>query len=117
HLLSPFVLRRTKKNPEISKELPEKIEKTHYVSLTGKQKALYIDCIEEMKMALREESKDKFQILPYLMKFKKICNHPSHFLGLMDYDQDESGKFLQLLDLAKDIKGLNEKFLVFTQFR
>lgn len=117
HLLSPFVLRRTKQNPEIHKELPDKIEKTHYVSLTAKQKALYVDCIEEMKAALQNESKDKFQILPYLMKFKKICNHPSHFLGLLDYDREESGKFLELLDLVKDIKSLKEKFLIFTQFR
>ena len=70
-----------------------------------------------MKAALQNESKDKFQILPYLIKFKKICNHPSHFLGLLDYDREESGKFLELLDLVKDIKSMKEKFLIFTQFR
>jgi non-specific serine/threonine protein kinase len=55
-------------------------------------------------------------ILSYLMAFKQICNHPSHYLGHGVYDEKDSGKFIQLRELCEIISEKQEKVLVFTQY-
>src|SRR5204863_3020562 len=56
-------------------------------------------------------------VLAFLMRFKQICNHPSHWLGDGAWDHRESGKFTRLRELAEVIADKQEKMLVFTQFR
>ncbi|MBV9300458.1 MAG: SWF/SNF helicase family protein, partial [Verrucomicrobia bacterium] len=56
-------------------------------------------------------------ILAFLMRFKQICNHPSHWLGDGEFDPNESGKFLRLQELGEEIAARQEKSLVFTQFK
>ena len=51
------------------------------------------------------------------MRFKQLCNHPSHLLGDGDYGAKESGKFLRLIEICEEIATRQEKALVFTQFR
>jgi non-specific serine/threonine protein kinase len=56
-------------------------------------------------------------VLSFLLRFKQICNHPSHWLGDGLYDSEESGKFQRLRELCEEIAARQDKVLVFTQFR
>jgi SNF2 family DNA or RNA helicase len=51
------------------------------------------------------------------MRFKQICNHPSHWLGDGVFDPAESGKFGRLRELGEEIAARQEKALIFTQFK
>jgi SNF2 family DNA or RNA helicase len=56
-------------------------------------------------------------VLAFLIRFKQICNHPSHWLGDGSYEPHESGKFGRLSELGEEIGARQEKALVFTQFK
>jgi SNF2 family DNA or RNA helicase len=51
------------------------------------------------------------------MRFKQICNHPSHWLGDASWAEPDSGKLARLREIAEVIAAKQEKVLVFTQFR
>jgi non-specific serine/threonine protein kinase len=51
------------------------------------------------------------------MKFKQVCNHPSHWSGDGRYGPEDSGKFLRLKEIASELAERQERCLVFTQFR
>ena len=51
------------------------------------------------------------------MRFKQICNHPSHWTGDGEWRPEDSGKLLRLGEIAETIADKQEKVLVFTQFR
>jgi non-specific serine/threonine protein kinase len=56
-------------------------------------------------------------ILSYLLRFKQVCNHPAHWLGDGRWDEPSSGKLARLREIAEPVAALNDKMLVFTQFR
>ena len=56
-------------------------------------------------------------VLSMLMRLKQICNHPAQWLGDGAYDDEDSGKFARLFEIAETIASRQEKLLVFTQFR
>src|SRR3989442_11696102 len=51
------------------------------------------------------------------MRFKQICNHPSHWLGEGTWDEAGSGKLSRLREIVEAVAAKQEKVLVFTQFR
>jgi non-specific serine/threonine protein kinase len=51
------------------------------------------------------------------MRFKQICNHPSHWLGDGAWAEPDSGKLTRLREIAEVVASRQEKMLVFTQFR
>ena len=55
-------------------------------------------------------------VLAFLMRFKQICNHPSHWLGDGAWAEEDSGKFARLREIAEVDRRAQEKVLVFTQF-
>jgi non-specific serine/threonine protein kinase len=80
---------------------------------------LYQAAVKELAKAL--ETADGIArrglVLSYLMRFKQICNHPSQWQGNGAWDEENSGKFARLRELAEVIAAKQEKMLVFTQFR
>ena len=56
-------------------------------------------------------------VLSFLMRLKQICNHPAQWLGDGAYDEEDSGKFARLREIAETIASRQEKLLVFTQFK
>ncbi|MHA1187884.1 MAG: DEAD/DEAH box helicase, partial [Candidatus Heimdallarchaeota archaeon] len=81
-LIQPFILRRLKSDPEIIKDLPEKIESKVYCSLTEEQAILYEAVVKHLIKSLDDDVSGiarKGIILSSLTKLKQICNHPSHF--------------------------------------
>jgi non-specific serine/threonine protein kinase len=119
-LVRPYLLRRLKTDRSIISDLPDKTELTAWCSLGKRQAALYEKSVRELAEKL-EDVTDGIQrrglVLAFLMRFKQICNHPSHWLGDGAYAADESGKFLRLTELCEEIASRQEKALIFTQFR
>ena len=120
NLVSPYILRRMKTDRSIIADLPEKTEMKTFCGLTKRQAALYARSVAELKRALEGELEGiqrRGLVLSYLMRFKQICNHPSHWLGDAEFDPAHSGKFERLKTLTEEIASRQEKLLVFTQFR
>ncbi len=118
-LVRPYILRRLKTDRSIISDLPDKTELTAWCSLGRRQAALYQKSVQELaeKLDAADGIQRRGLVLAFLMRFKQICNHPSHWLGDGAYAADESGKFLRLAELSEEIASRQEKALVFTQFR
>ncbi len=106
-------------NKRIISDLPDKTEMTAWCALSPAQAALYQRAVKELASALETAAgiERKGQVLAYLMRFKQICNHPSHWLGDGAWKPQDSGKFARLTEIAETIAAKQEKLLVFTQFR
>ena len=120
--VQPFILRRTKS--EVAKDLPPKIETTHYCDLIDEQRDLYNSLARKLKdQVLRDVdekgmAKSQMSILDALLKLRQICCHPR----LLKLDMPgvstnlPSGKFDAFKDLVTDIIEGGHKVLVFSQF-
>ena len=117
--ISPFILRRLKTDKSIIDDLPPKIEIKAYSELSPKQIQLYKKVVSDLEMSVFDADgiKRKGLVLSALLKFKQICNHPSHFIGQEAYKAKDSGKFQKLEEICETIREKHEKVLVFTQFK
>lgn len=124
-MTAPFMLRRLKSDRSIISDLPDKMERDEFASLTSEQSALYQQTLNE---AMREiegvEGKDHASlfkreglVLQMIMALKQICNHPAQFLKTRQADAALSGKSLLLVDIVRGIVESGEKVLIFTQFK
>jgi hypothetical protein len=120
-LIRPYLLRRLKTDRSIISDLPDKTEIQARCPLTKKQAVLYGKLVEQLKADIDNEDIDPIQrrglVLAYLMKFKQVCNHPSHWSGDGQYEPEQSGKFSRLTEIAAELAERQERCLVFTQFR
>lgn len=119
NMIAPFLLRRMKTDKAIISDLPDKIEKMNYAGLSKKQTVLYTKIVRDLeeKLSRTEGMERRGLVLATIMKLKQVCNHPSQYLGLADYPEEESGKFQLLRELCELIYEKRERVLVFTQFR
>jgi SNF2 family DNA or RNA helicase len=118
-LMRPYILRRLKSDKSIISDLPDKTEVNAYCSLSKQQAALYKQSVDEMKTIIEKLDgiERRGAVLAFLMRFKQICNHPSHWLGDSGFELAQSGKLLRLRELGMSIAAHQDKVLVFTQFR
>jgi non-specific serine/threonine protein kinase len=118
-LVRPYILRRLKTDKAVIADLPDKTEVKAFCQLSRKQAALYQQAVKELAAQLEDAEgiQRKGLVLSFLMRFKQICNHPSQWLGDGSWDEDDSGKWARLRDIAEVIAAKQEKMLVFTQFR
>ncbi|MDD3140458.1 MAG: DEAD/DEAH box helicase [Lachnospiraceae bacterium] len=118
-MVNPFILRRLKTDKKIISDLPDKMEKNEYATMSKKQIVLYKKLIKEIETKLKSAQgiERKGLVLSSIMKFKQICNHPAQYLGQEEYRPEESGKFEQLKEICETIYEKRERVLVFTQFR
>ena len=120
-LIRPYLLRRLKTDRRIISDLPDKTEVQARCSLTKKQAVLYAKLVEQLKADLANEDLPPNQrrglVLGYLIKFKQVCNHPSHWSGDGRFEPEESGKFLRLTEIVSELAERQDRCLVFTQFR
>ena len=118
-LVQPYILRRLKTDKTVISDLPDKTELDAYCALSKKQAALYAQAVKQLAQELDagvEGIKRKGLVLAYLMRFKQICNHPSHWLGDGAWLEADSGKLARLRELTEVISAKQEKLLLFTQF-
>lgn len=117
-LIRPFLLRRKKTDKEILPELPEKLEKREYCSLTEEQASLYQAVVEEVEESLEqaEGMERRGLILATIGKLKQICNHPAHFLKDDKFKPERSGKIARLMDISETLVEEGYCCLIFTQY-
>ena len=120
-LIQPYILRRMKTDKSIIADLPDKTEITAACGLSRKQAILYGKLVEQLKRDLVDETISPMErrslIVGYLMRFKQVCNHPSHWSGDGVYAPADSGKFARLAELCIELSDRQERVLIFTQFR
>jgi SNF2 domain-containing protein/SNF2 helicase protein/helicase-like protein len=118
-LVRPYILRRMKTDPAVIADLPAKTEVSAFCTLSPRQAALYQQAVDELarRIGSTEGIARRGLVLSFLMRFKQITNHPSHWLGDDKWHERDSGKFLRLREIAETIAARQEKVLVFTQFR
>jgi superfamily II DNA or RNA helicase len=118
-LVRPYILRRLKTDKSIIADLPDKTELKTFCPLSRKQAALYQQAVAELRERLENVAgiERKGIVLAFLIRFKQICNHPSHWLGDGAWSEDDSGKFARLRDIAEVLSARQEKAILFTQFK
>jgi hypothetical protein len=114
-----LVFRRTKTEPEIAAELPDKIDTLDHCTMTPEQAGLYQAVIDRL---LADEVGDdsparKGRVLAAITALKQICDHPAAYL---DNDQlpldGRSGKLTRLDEIVGAVFEAGERVLVFTHF-
>jgi superfamily II DNA or RNA helicase len=117
-LTTPFVLRRTKSDPTIAPELPDKTELTVTCQLTREQATLYQAAVDDtFAQDLGEGIERRGRILKLLGELKQICNHPAQFLGERGPLPGRSGKLARTVELLAEVVEAGDRALVFTQYR
>ena len=118
-LTEPFILRRLKTDKTIISDLPDKMEMKVFCTLTKEQASLYAAVVNEATRALEESDgiKRKGVVLATLSKLKQVCNHPAQFLGDNSAIPNRSGKLSRLAEMLEEVLEIQERALVFTQFR
>jgi hypothetical protein len=116
-MIRPFVLRRSKSDPEVAGDLPEKMEMKVYCNLTAEQAAMYERITGEMLGQIDQASgiRRRGLILAVLTRLKQICNHPA-LLTKDDVLDGRSGKCERLVEMLEEVIEEGESALVFTQF-
>ena len=118
--ISPFLLRRTKK--EVLKELPKKETRIVTLTMDEESKMLYDSVLEKAKKDLKD-SKDKtspnhdrfssFNFLPVLTSLREICVDPASFF---DGIKTLSCKMSYIIEYAKQSISNGHKILIFSSF-
>jgi superfamily II DNA or RNA helicase len=118
-LARPYILRRLKTDKTVIADLPDKTEMQAFCQLSRKQAALYQEAVKDFAEQLEnsEGIQRRGLVLAFLMRFKQICNHPSHWLGDGAWQEADSGKWARLREIAEVVGAKQEKMLIFTQFR
>lgn len=118
-LVRPYILRRMKTDRSVISDLPDKVEQTAYCYLSKRQTVLYRQAVDDLqtKLAGADKNARRGAILASLLRFKQVCNHPSHWLGEPQWNAADSGKLSRLREIAETVAEKQEKMLVFTQFQ
>lgn len=121
NLIQPYLLRRLKTDRSVISDLPEKTELKVWCGLTKRQAKIYTRLVEDLAKMLADPNLEGIQrrglVLSYLMKFKQVCNHPSHWSGDGTWSAPDSGKFARLAEICGELAERRERVLVFTQFQ
>lgn len=122
-MIQPFVLRRTKTDPGVAGDLPEKLEMKVYCNLTAEQAAAYERITAEMLGQIDAATgiRRRGLILAALTRLKQICDHPV----LLEPDDARSssaldrrsGKCERILEMLEEVVQVGDAALVFTQYR
>lgn len=118
-ITAPFILRRLKTNKNVIKDLPEKITQIEYCSLAPEQAALYQQVVDTQmqELAASEPHEKRGRILKFMTAVKQVCNHPYHYLKRGATEVQSSGKSKRMLELVEAALNIEERVLIFTQYR
>lgn len=115
-LISPFVLRRLKK--DVLKDLPDKLEETICARLENEQQELYKAHMQRLKMMLEHQSDEEFlhgkiMVLSELMKLRQLCCDPAL---IYDGYNGNSAKTDLCIEMIQAAAESGHKILLFSQF-
>ncbi|HEX3539803.1 MAG TPA: DEAD/DEAH box helicase [Acidimicrobiales bacterium] len=117
-----LVFRRTKAEPAIAAELPDKIDQLDHCSLTQEQIGLYQAVLDRLLNEGLDEDPNarKGQILAAITALKQICNHPNAYLNAESGEgtvlDGRSGKLTRLDEIVDAVFAAGERVLIFTHF-
>ena len=115
-----LVFRRTKAEPSIAAELPDRIDELDLCAMTPEQIGLYQAVLDQLVIDTSESEdgspQKKGAVLAAITALKQICNHPAA------YQDDElpldgrSGKLARLNEIVDNVFASGERVLIFTHF-
>lgn len=109
--ITPFILRRTKK--DVLNDLPPKTVEIVNILMSEKQSELYNAYIQNTKQSMNEDPTNKIAILAALTRLRQICVDPSMFIE--NYNE-LSSKLEYTIDLINNCINNSHKVIVFSQF-
>ncbi|HET9609080.1 MAG TPA: DEAD/DEAH box helicase [Acidimicrobiales bacterium] len=113
-----LVFRRTKSEPEVAAELPDRIDELDHCSMTSEQIGLYQAVLDRLVAGTSDETGEPRQgaILAAITALKQICNHPAAYQDDGRPLAGRSGKLTRLEEIVEAVFEANERILVFTHF-
>ena len=120
-MTQPFILRRTKQ--QVLKDLPEKIEGTHYVSMTEKEEEVYETMRQRVELKFKKnKSKSEREIakeldIAYFTELMKLrlASCDMHLINSRwRYDSSKVKALMEILETLMEVEDNN--ILVFSQF-
>jgi superfamily II DNA or RNA helicase len=114
-----LLFRRTKTEPEVAAELPDKIDELDHCTMTPEQIGLYQAVLDELVNnvggdELREPKQGA--ILAAITALKQICDHPVAYRDDGQPLAGRSGKLARLEEIVDAVFAAGERVLVFTHF-
>jgi hypothetical protein len=113
-----LVFRRTKAEPAIAEELPDKIDQLDHCTMTAEQIGLYQAVLDDLVAGEADADKTARQsrILAAITALKQICNHPTAYTRDGEPLAGRSGKLARLEEIVESVFAAGERVLVFTHF-
>jgi len=113
-----LVFRRTKSEPVVAAELPDRIDELDHCLMTPEQIGLYQAVLDSLVVSATDAGGEPKQgaILAAITALKQICNHPAAY---QDDDRPlagRSGKLARLEEIVESVFAAGERILVFTHF-
>jgi superfamily II DNA or RNA helicase len=116
---APFIMRRIKTDKTIISDLPDKIENNRIITLSKEQAALYQKVVDNAMETIEKAQgiSRRGLVFKLMIALKQIGNHPYQYLKSGKKDISLSGKASLFAEIISEITEVNEKVIVFTQFR
>jgi len=114
-----LVFRRTKSEPAIAAELPDRIDELDHCSMTPEQIGLYQAVLDALVTGATTEpgaDQRKGQVLAAITALKQICNHPVAYRADDGPLDGRSGKLARLEEIVTAVYAAEERLLIFTHF-
>ncbi len=115
-----LVYRRTKAEPAIAAELPDRIDELDHCAMTPEQIGLYQAVIDSLIASTTEKEpgtpERKGAVLAAITALKQICNHPVNYRPDDRGIEGRSGKLVRLNEIIDNVFASDEKVLIFTHF-
>ncbi|HLY82062.1 MAG TPA: DEAD/DEAH box helicase, partial [Acidimicrobiales bacterium] len=113
-----LVFRRTKSEPVVAAELPDRIDELDHCTMTPEQIGLYQAVLDSLVTQTAGAGADpkKGAILAAITALKQICNHPAAYLDDGRPLAGRSGKLARLEEIVESVFAAGERILVFTHF-
>lgn len=118
-LVSPFILRRVKTDPNIIQDLPDKMENKVYCTLTREQAVMYKSLVDNTMSQIENATgiARHGRVLALLTHLKQIIDHPVLYEKDTSTAVNRSGKVQRLVEMLETVISNGERALVFTQFK
>src|SRR5439155_6807623 len=97
-----LVFRRTKAEPEVAAELPDKIDEVDHCTMTAEQIGLYQAVLDNLVDTDAGEQ-GQGRILAAITALKQICNHPAAYEGDGRPLDGRSGKLSRLDEIVEAV--------------
>jgi hypothetical protein len=113
-----LVFRRTKSEPVVAAELPDRIDELDHCTMTAEQIGLYQAVLDGLVADAARAGVDRKQgaILAAITALKQICNHPAAYAADDRPLAGRSGKLARLEEIVESVFAAGERILVFTHF-